>query len=149
MNKIRPATEKLRNSWLSKPTLGAILAARKETGHMHYFSINLIFVIILFAAFWGVIGYLIYLLIKALRKYIRSEPVRKEKSESARSLGEVLKKHRTECKMTQEFVAEAIGVSRQSVSKWESGVSDPSTTNLIALAKLYGLTAEELLQEMQ
>lgn len=73
---------------------------------MHYFSINLIFVIILFAAFWGVIGYLIYLLIKALRKYIRSEPVRREKSESARSLGEVLKKHRTECKMTQEFVAE-------------------------------------------
>ena len=45
---------------------------------MHYFSINLIFVIILFAAFWGVIGYLIYLLIKALRKYIRSEPVRRE-----------------------------------------------------------------------
>ena len=123
MNKIRPATEKLRNSWLSKPTLGAILAARKETGHMHVFSINLIFVIILFAAFWGVIGYLIYLLIKALRKYIRSEPVRREKSESARSLGEVLKKHRTECKMTQEFVAEEIGVSRQSVSKWESGVS--------------------------
>lgn len=97
---------------------------------MHYFSINLIFVIILFAAFWGVIGYLIYLLIKALRKYIRSEPVRREKSESARSLGEVLKKHRTECKMTQEFVAEAIGVSRQAVSKWESGASDPSTTNL-------------------
>lgn len=149
MNKIRPATEKLRNSWLSKPTLGAILAARKETGHMHYFSINLIFVIILFAAFWTVIGYLVYLLIKALRKYIRSEPVRKEKSESARSLGEVLKKHRTECKMTQEFVAEAIGVSRQAVSKWESGASDPSTTNLIALANLYGLTAEELLQEMQ
>lgn len=149
MNKIRPATEKLRNSWLSKPTFGAILAARKETGHMHYFSINLIFVIILFAAFWGVIGYLIYLLIKALRKYIRSEPVRREKSESARSLGEVLKKHRTECKMTQEFVAEAIGVSRQAVSKWESGAADPSTTNLMALAKLYGLTAEELLQEMQ
>ena len=149
MNKIRPATEKLRNSWLSKPTLGAILAARKETGHMHYFSINLIFVIILFAACWTVIGYLVYLLIKALKKYIRSEPVRREKSASARSLGEVLKKHRTECKMTQEFVAEAIGVSRQAVSKWESGASDPSTTNLIALANLYGLTAEKLLQEMQ
>ena len=116
---------------------------------MHYFSINLIFVIILFAAFWTVIGYLVYLLIKALRKYISSEPVRREKSASARSLGEVLKKHRTECKMTQEFVAEAIGVSRQAVSKWESGASDPSTTNLIALANLYGLTAEELLQEMQ
>ena len=126
MNKIRPATEKLRNSWLSKPTLGAILAARKETGHMHYFSINLIFVIILFAAFWGVIGYLIYLLIKALRKYIRSEPVRREKSESARSLGEVLKKHRTECKMTQEFVAEAIGVSRQAVSSGKAAHQTPA-----------------------
>lgn len=40
--------------------------------------------------------------------------------------------------MTQEFVAEALGVSRQAVSKWESGASDPSTTNLIALAKLFG-----------
>lgn len=113
------------------------------------FSINLIIVSIIYIFILAVIGYLIYLLIKALRKYIRSEPVRKEKSESARSLGEVLKKHRTECKMTQEFVAEAIGVSRQAVSKWESGAADPSTTNLMALAKLYGLTAEELLQEMQ
>ena len=113
------------------------------------FSINLIiFEIILFVLFWGVVGYLVYLLIKALRKYIKSEPVRKEKSKSAKSLGEVLKKHRTECKMTQEFVAEAIGVSRQAVSKWESGAADPSTTNLIALANLYGLTAEELLQEI-
>ena len=116
---------------------------------MHYFSINLIFVIILFAAFWGVIGYLIYLLIKALRKYIRSEPVRREKSESARSLGEVLKKHRTECKMTQEFVAESIGVSRQAVSKWETGASEPSTSNLLMLAKLFHTTAEEILQEVQ
>ena len=116
---------------------------------MHYFSINLIFVIILFAAFWGVIGYLIYLLIKALRKYIRSEPVRREKSESARSLGEVLKKHRTECKMTQEFVAESLGVSRQAVSKWETGASEPSTTNLLALAKLYGVSAGELLRDVE
>ena len=42
--------------------------------------------------------------------------------------------------MTQEFVAEAIGVSRQAVSKWESGASDPSTSNLLALAKLYGVS---------
>ena len=51
--------------------------------------------------------YVLVLLIRALRKYIRSEPVRKEKAASARSLGEVLKRRRTECKMTQEFVAEA------------------------------------------
>lgn len=93
--------------------------------------------------------YVLILLIRALRKYIRSEPVRKEKAASARSLGEVLKRRRTECKMTQEFVAEALGVSRQAVSKWESGASDPSTANLIALAKLFGATPEELLKESQ
>lgn len=88
---------------------------------------------------YSIIAYLIYLLIKALRKYLRSEPVRKERAEKARTLGEVIKRRRTECKMTQEFVAEALGVSRQAVSKWESGASDPSTTNLIALAKLFGV----------
>lgn len=67
--------------------------------------------------------YLAYLLIKALRKYTKSEPIRKEKAEKAKTLGEVLKKYRIECKMTQEFVAEALGVSRQAISKWESGVS--------------------------
>lgn len=39
------------------------------------------------------------------------------------SLGEVLKGHRTRCNMTQEMVAESLGVSRQAVGKWESGVS--------------------------
>ncbi|UTH07142.1 helix-turn-helix transcriptional regulator [Macrococcoides canis] len=47
--------------------------------------------------------------------------------------------------MTQEFVAETIGVSRQAVSKWESGKSDPSTSNLYVLAKLYKISAEKLL----
>ena len=100
-------------------------------------------------AILAVTMYVVVLLIKALRKYIRSEPVRKETAESARSLGEVLKKRRTACKMTQEFVAETLGVSRQAVSKWESGASDPSTTNLMALAKLFGMTPEELLREME
>ena len=43
-------------------------------------------------------------------------------------------------------MAESLGVSRQAVSKWESGASDPSTSNLLALAKLYGVSAEELLR---
>ncbi len=72
---------------------------------------------------WGVIIYVVYLLIVALRKYIKSEPVRKEKEEYAKTLGGVIKKHRMECQMTQEFVAETLGVSRQAVSKWENGVS--------------------------
>lgn len=93
--------------------------------------------------------YLVYLMIKALRKYLKAEPIREKKAESAKSLGEVLKNRRTECKMTQEFVAESLGVSRQAVSKWESGKSAPSTTNLLALAELFGLTAEDLLKEVQ
>ena len=87
--------------------------------------------------------YLVYLMIKALRKYLKAEPIREKKAESAKSLGEVLKNHRTECKMTQEFVAESLGVSRQAVSKWESGKSAPSTTNLLALAELFGLASEK------
>ena len=92
--------------------------------------------------------YLVVLLIKARRKYLRSGEVRKEKSHLAKSLGEILKEERLRCQMTQEFVAESLGVSRQAVSKWESGASDPSTSNLLALAKLYGVSAEDLLRSV-
>lgn len=88
-------------------------------------------------------------IIKALIKYIKSGDIRKEKAVIKKSLGEVLKQHREDCKMTQEFVAEAIGVSRQAVSKWENGTSDPSTSNLIALGRLFNISAEELLREVQ
>ncbi len=101
--------------------------------------------LIFFAAFVG----LFVLIVRALMKYIKSDGVRKEKAETRKSLGEALKQHRSSCKMTQEFVAEAIGVSRQAVSKWESGKSDPSTSNLIALAKLYHISAEDLLKEVE
>ena len=87
--------------------------------------------------------------IRALRKYNRSGEVRKEKAETRRSLGEVLRDHRVRCKMTQEFVAESLGVSRQAVSKWETGAADPSTSNLLALAKLFGVSAEDLLRSAE
>jgi len=107
-----------------------------------------IIILPIFLAIAAALVYLVYLLIKALRKYIKTETVRKEKSQMAKSLGEVIKRHRQECKMTQEFVAETLGVSRQAVSKWESGISDPSTTNLTALAKLFNTTATDLLNEI-
>lgn len=50
--------------------------------------------------------------------------------------------------MTQEFVASSIGVSRQAVSKWENGTSDPSTANLLALSKLYQISPEQLLRDI-
>lgn len=45
-------------------------------------------------------------------------------------------------------MAESLGVSRQAVSKWESGASDPSTSNLLALAKLFQVSPEELLNHI-
>lgn len=74
-------------------------------------ALSLIFAVVGlgFLALWV---YLLILVIRALRKYVRSGPVRREKAEACRSLGEALKKHRMERNMTQEFVAEALGVSR-------------------------------------
>ena len=65
------------------------------------------------------------------------------------TIGERIKYHRKRLGMTQEQLAERIGVSAQAVSKWENGTSDPSTSNLCALAKLYGIPVEELLHETQ
>ena len=93
-------------------------------------------------------AYLIFLVIRALRVYISSKEVREEKTRLKQSLGEALRELRIQNKMTQEFVAQTMGVSRQAVSKWESGISDPSTSNLIALAKLYHTTVEEILQSV-
>jgi len=92
--------------------------------------------------------YFVLLVVKALKKYISSKEVREEKKEVRKSLAEILKENRIRCKMTQEFVSETIGVSRQAVSKWENGSTDPSTSNLIALANLYGVSTEELLKNV-
>ena len=109
----------------------------------------LLFVVVVNLAVLGMLIYLVVLLIRALRKYLRTGETRKEQAQVRRSLGEVIREHRTRCKMTQEFVAESLGVSRQAVSKWESGASDPSTSNLLALARLFGISPEELLKSVQ
>ena len=94
----------------------------------------------------GAAVYLFVLVVRALKKYINTKEIREEKKSIRKSLGEVLKENRLRCKMTQEFVSETLGVSRQAVSKWENGTSDPSTSNLIAIAELYGVSSEELLR---
>ncbi len=106
-------------------------------------------VLLIGAAAIAAIAFLSVLVVKALIKYVKSGEVRKEKAITKKTLGEVLKQHREASKMTQEFVAEAIGVSRQAVSKWENGISDPSTSNLIALAKLFQISPEDLLREIR
>lgn len=52
---------------------------------------------------------------------------------------------RRENGLSQEALAEKLNISRQSVSKWERGESSPDTDNLIALAKLYNISLDELL----
>lgn len=112
---------------------------------MLFYQLAAIIYLIFCIAAAAVAGYLLLLIIKALKKYIGSKEIREEKKVIRKSLGEVLKENRIRCKMTQEFVSETLGVSRQAVSRWETGAADPSTSNLLALAKLYGISAEELL----
>ena len=52
---------------------------------------------------------------------------------------------RKEHKLSQEALAEKLGLSRQSISKWERAESSPDTDNLIALAEVYGITLDRLL----
>lgn len=116
---------------------------------MIWVTVWAIFNLLLLAVLTAAGVYLFVLLVRALKKYIGSREVRDEKQAAKRTLGETLKEHRTRCRMTQEFEAEALGVSRQTVSKWENGSADPSTTNLLALAKLYGVPAEELIRGVE
>jgi len=61
------------------------------------------------------------------------------------SLGNRIKEQRKRAGMSQEKVAELVGVSRQAVTKWEADLSAPSTENLFALAKIFGTTVDLLL----
>lgn len=60
-------------------------------------------------------------------------------------IAERLAARRKEAGLSQEALAEQLGVSRQAVSKWERSESSPDTDNLIALAKLYGVSLDDLL----
>lgn len=52
---------------------------------------------------------------------------------------------RKEKGLSQQELAEAVGVSRQAVSRWETGQSAPSTENLVALCTIYGVSLDALL----
>ncbi|MDE7187528.1 MAG: helix-turn-helix domain-containing protein [Lachnospiraceae bacterium] len=53
---------------------------------------------------------------------------------------------RKENQLSQEALAEKLGISRQAVSKWERAEASPDTDNLIALARLYHVSLDELLK---
>ena len=57
---------------------------------------------------------------------------------------EIIMKHRRELGLTQEGLAQKLGVTNQAVSKWESGLSCPDIALLPQLADLFGITIDEL-----
>lgn len=63
------------------------------------------------------------------------------------ALHENLKDARNRMGLSQESVAEQLGISRQAVTKWELGQSKPSAKNLKALAEFYQIPSEELLTD--
>lgn len=60
-------------------------------------------------------------------------------------LNEKIAYYRREKKLSQEELAAQVGVSRQAVSKWELGAATPEVDKLLALAKAFGVTTDELL----
>ena len=64
--------------------------------------------------------------------------------ETANRLLQYRKKHN----LSQEELANKIGVSRQAVSKWERAEASPDTDNLILLAEIYGVSLDELLKDL-
>lgn len=88
---------------------------------------------------------LVIYVIKALMKYIKAKNNQMSEGYSKLTLGESIRKHRIEMKMTQEYLAEQLGVSRQAVSKWESNKAEPSTSNLIAIASLFNMSVNDFI----
>ncbi len=62
-------------------------------------------------------------------------------------IGAIIKKARNEAKLTQEEAAEALGVSRQTVSNWETGKFYPDIISVIKMSDLYSVSLDCLLKE--
>ncbi len=62
------------------------------------------------------------------------------------TLGDKITRLRKENNYTQEQLAEILGVSRQSVSKWESNIAYPETEKLIRISQLFNCSLDHLLK---
>ena len=59
-------------------------------------------------------------------------------------LGKKISQYRFKAGLTQEQLAEKLGIGAQSVSKWETGVAMPDITSLPLLAEIFGVTIDDL-----
>ena len=62
------------------------------------------------------------------------------------NIGSMLKNARVRSGLTQEYVAEAVQVSRQTISNWENERSYPDIVSVIKLSDLYNISLDELLK---
>ncbi|MBE6554518.1 MAG: helix-turn-helix domain-containing protein [Ruminococcaceae bacterium] len=60
------------------------------------------------------------------------------------NISKIISKNRANQKMSQEQFAEALGVSRQTVQKWETGMTLPDTENLMKISKMFGVSLDAL-----
>lgn len=65
------------------------------------------------------------------------------------NLAERLLKLRKKNKMSQTDVAKITGVSRQTISNWEVGISVPDAYQLAKLAKAFNITVEDLIKDVK
>jgi len=61
------------------------------------------------------------------------------------TLEEQIKHYRKQAGLSQEKMADKIGVSRQAITKWENGTGTPDIANLMAIADLFQISVDELL----
>lgn len=62
-------------------------------------------------------------------------------------MGDRIREHRIRAGLSQDALAELVGVSRQAVTKWESGASSPTAANLFKLAEIFGTTVDLLMDK--
>ena len=62
------------------------------------------------------------------------------------TLGERLLEYRTNLKMSQDTLAERVGVTRQTVSKWETDQSTPEFNKILPICEVFGITTGELIK---
>lgn len=74
-----------------------------------------------------------------------TEDIGKKARRSNLVLGENIRRKRTERNISQEELAERLDISRQSISKWETGLSEPSAKNLTQLARIFRCELSELI----
>ena len=63
----------------------------------------------------------------------------------SKEVGEYLKRLRLRAGYTQSYTANAVNVTDKAISRWESGIGFPEISNLMVLAKLYGVSVDDIL----